>query len=242
MDSEDFWNNFKWTLKARKILKGIEDFPEGSKIILLLRHSHRNEPLNLGDLSKEKLTEIGHNAAKRFGEELPIDRSIRLFHSVVWRCQETAEDILEGFRRKTGLGKMKGTLQPLYFIGTAPNFFVNIFKKMTPLRFMNLWIAGHYSPETIIPFQSYCKNAADIIWNKIKSAPEKGIDIHVSHDILLIALRYGWFGIPPRKKWIPFLGGFALILHNDKIRVFNDNEFIEMDPPYWWKNKNKSSI
>ena len=35
------------------------------------------------------------------------------------------------------------------------------------------------------------------------------IDIHVTHDLHLLALRLGWFGIPPNKKWISYLGGFA---------------------------------
>ncbi|MHA1671297.1 MAG: hypothetical protein ACTSV5_12085 [Promethearchaeota archaeon] len=239
MDVEYLWNNSTWTLKAREILNAIKKFPKNSKIIVVLRHSHRNEPLRIEEINKERLTEIGHHAAKRFGEELPTDRSIRLFHSVVWRCQETAEDILEGFKRKTGIGKINGSLQPLYFAGTAPDFFINIFKNSSPLRFINQWAAGHYSPESIMPFQKYSEYAANIIWNELKSVPEKSVAIHITHDIFLLALRYGWFALPPERDWIPFLGGFAFIICNNTITLFDNNNFIEMDTPYWWNQINE---
>ncbi|MHA1105845.1 MAG: hypothetical protein ACTSPN_09035 [Promethearchaeota archaeon] len=239
MDIEDLWKNSIWTLKAREILKAIEEFPENSKIILVLRHSHRDEPKGEEKLHKLKLTELGHDMAKKFGEGLPKDRTIRLFHSIVWRCQETAEDILDGFGRMSGRGKIKGVIKPLFFAGTAPNYFIEIFKNGSPIRFLYQWAAGHFSPENIMPFQKYSENAANIIWNGLKNAPEKGIDIHVTHDIFLIALRYGWFGLPPTKEWVPFLGGFAFIIRNNKITLFDNNEFIEIDTPHWWKNINK---
>ncbi|MHA1192604.1 MAG: hypothetical protein ACTSP9_09955 [Promethearchaeota archaeon] len=213
MDIEDLWKNSSWTLKARELLKATNEFPENSKIILVLRHSHRNEPKGEEKLHKLKLTDLGHAMAKKFGEGLPKDRTIRLFHSIVWRCQETAEDILDGFERMSGRGKIKGVIEPLFFAGTAPNFFIEIFKNGSPIRFLYQW--------------------------GLKSAPEKSIDIHVTHDIFLIALRYGWFGLPPTKEWVPFLGGFAFIMRNNKITLFDNNEFIEMNPPYWWKNINK---
>lgn len=239
MDIEELWNNSKWTLQAREILKAIEKFPENSKIILVLRHSHRNEPTAREKMSKLRLTDIGHEAAKRFGEALPLNRSIRLFHSVVWRCQETAEGILEGFRKKSGKGEIKGILKPLFFAGTPPTFFVNTLKEIAPIPFIYRWAAGHFSPESIMPFQQYCENAAKIIWNKLNSTPENSIDIHITHDIFLIALRLGWFELHPKKEWVPFLGGFAFILRNNKITLFDRNKFIEKDTPHWWKYLNK---
>ncbi len=239
MDVESLWQNSDWTLRAREVLNAIEQFPKNSKLILVLRHSHRNEPKGEEKLYKLALTDLGHAMAKRFGEGLPQERPIRLFHSVVERCQETAEDILEGFERKSGRGIIKGVIEPLFYAGTAPNYFIEVFKNDSPLRFLYRWAAGHFSPKNIMSFQKYSEHAANIIWNGLKNAPESSIDIHVTHDIFLIALRYGWFGLPPKEEWVPFLGGFAFIVHDEKIKLFDNNEFIEMDTPYWWKNINK---
>jgi hypothetical protein len=181
------------------------------------------------------LTPQGHQIARIFGQKLPISRSIRLFHSVVERCKETAEDILEGFEDVGGKGRLNGTLTPLFHVGTAPKFFLNMFKNESPLQFMFRWAVGFYSPDVITPFQSYCQNAAGVIWKGIKNAQEGGIDIHITHDIFLIALKYGWFGIPPDQDWIPFLGGVAFALKGNEITLFDKDRFLSIPNPYWWK-------
>ena len=89
MDIEKIWENPNYTGQARQILSAIQNFQESSKIILVVRHSHVN-PGKLKDLDY-KLTSIGREIAKKFGEKLPTNRPIRLFHSSANRCQETAE-------------------------------------------------------------------------------------------------------------------------------------------------------
>ena len=78
MDIEETWRNDDWTEQARQIITGLKEFPESSKIILILRHSHRNEPKETDKLYKLRLTHLGHEIAKKFGEHLPKNRPIRL--------------------------------------------------------------------------------------------------------------------------------------------------------------------
>ena len=239
MDVEKIWNQGEWTRMARDMTRAIQDFPKDSKIIMILRHSHRNEPTGSEKLYKLKLTPLGHEIAKKFGEELPKNRPIQLYHSVVWRCQETAEDILEGFQENSGIGDIKGNLKVLYDIGASPNFFDTLFKEKEPFdptRLLHLWAVSYFSPKEIMPFQEYSKKAAEIIWTKLKDAPKNAIDIHISHDLFIIALRYGWFGLPPPAEWIPFLGGFAFTVQDNMLNVFDNNQFFEMKAPYWWNN------
>ena len=241
-DVERIWKEDDWTKTARDITRAIENFPKDSKIILVLRHSHRNEPTGSQKLFKLRLTPLGHDIAKKFGEELPIDRPIRLFHSIVWRCQETAEDILEGFQKNSGTGEIKGHLNVLYDIGTSPKFFDGLFKEAEPFdptRFLHLWAIGYFSPNEIMPFQEYAQKAAEVIWNSLNNAPKNSIDIHISHDLFIIALRYGWFGLPPPIEWIPFLGGFAFTIQDDMLNIFDNNQYFEMKTPYWWNSIKK---
>ena len=237
MEGVNIWENAEWTVQTRSIINALNEFPENSKIILLLRHSHRNNPTATEKMYQLKLTPQGHQIATIFGQKLPISRSIRLFHSVIERCRETAEDILTGFGSVGGEGTLNGTLTPLFHAGTAPKFFSNIFENGSPIEFMHRWAVGFYSPDIITPFQSYCQNAAKVIWNEIKDAQEGGIDIHVTHDIFLIALKYGWFGLPPHQDWVPFLGGVAFVLTENEINVFNEDRFLSIPNPYWWKSK-----
>ncbi|MFX0075626.1 MAG: histidine phosphatase family protein [Candidatus Hermodarchaeota archaeon] len=237
MDGENIWENAKWTTQARNIVKSIADFPEESKIILLLRHSHRNEPTENEKIHELKLTPQGHQIAKIFGQNLPKSRTIRLYHSVVERCIETAKDILTGFESVGGNGSINGSVTPLFHAGTVPKFFLNVFKDESPIEFLHRWAVGFYSYKAITPFHIYCQNAADIIWKGLNKAPERGIDLYITHDIFLLALRYGWFGIPPDHDWIPFLGGVAFVIASDSIKLFDKNRFLTLPIPFWWKSK-----
>jgi len=44
MDIVKLWNELEWTADARQIIEGLKNYPKDSKIILILRHSQRNEP------------------------------------------------------------------------------------------------------------------------------------------------------------------------------------------------------
>ena len=114
------------------------------------------------------------------------------------------------------------------------NLFV---QKNTPVRYFVLrWLAGLYSPDQIIPLQTYCQNAASLIWNEVENFSHNGIDIHVSHDILLTALRVGWFGLSPSDNWIKFLGGYAFTILEESIKILDLGKIISVEIPYWWKN------
>ena len=91
--SERVWEEGSWTQLAKDILEELHQFPEDSKIIIVLRHSHRKHSGDAEKLSKLALTPLGHEIAYFFGKSLPNDRPIRLYHSVVNRCVETAENI-----------------------------------------------------------------------------------------------------------------------------------------------------
>ena len=233
MDIEKIWENPNYTVQARQIISAIQNFPENSKIILVVRHSHV-KPRRLKDLDY-KLTPIGREIARKFGEKLPIDRPIRLFHSSLDRCRETAEKILAGFEDIGGKGELKGEFSPLYDIGITPEFMLNEFKTYNPSQFFYRWMAGLYPPDKITPLQEYCQNAANLIWNKLDSAPERGIDIHISHDLHVLALRLGWFGFPLQEKWISYIGGLALVFNEGHILVSDIDRSISIEFPYWRK-------
>ena len=233
MEVEKIWNESQWT-EAHQIINGLKQFKKDSKILLILRHSERDEIEDLKEMQNLKLTPNGHAIAKKFGEVLPKERSIRLFHSAISRCQETADDILTGFKTKGGIGKINGIFDPLYKIEKSPDFFPRILEKYDGVQFINRWAAGLFSQDQIISLQKYCQKAANLIWNEYKNSSDRNIDIHVTHDLIIIALRLGWFGIPPGKDWISFLGGFALTFEKNNILLLEKNSLVFKEIPYWW--------
>jgi len=235
MDTEKIWKEGEWTKEARQIIDGLKKFPDNSKIILVLRHSHRNEPEAFEGGHKLRLTPQGHAIAKKFGENLPRSRPIKIFHSIIWRCEETAIDIHEGFKNIGGESEIMGDLIPLMSVGiNEKQFFMDVFNKNSVIDSFFRWVVGFYDPSDWTPFPEYCQSTAQLFLDQVKNSPKNGLFIFVTHDLNLLALRFGWFGLPP-KKWVKFLGGFAFTIEEDQTLLLDYGELKPVAIPYWWK-------
>ncbi len=238
MNVEQIWKQEDWVVHARNIIENLDKFPLDSRLILILRHSHRNDPKPLENVNKLRLTLKGHALAKKFGENLPTNRPIRLFHSIIWRCEETAENIHIGFQNIGGSSELKGVLKPLFEIGLQEKTLTERFKNDHFRKVLFRWSAGFYSEKDWTPFTTYCQQTAQLIWNQEKSTPNNGIDIYVTHDWHVMSLRFGWFGLPPDENWVKYLGGFAFTFKNDHIMLYDHRGLTSIEFPHWWKPKN----
>ena len=230
-------DNLDWMEQAEILLNHITKFPHDSKIIMMLRHSER-EPLSPIKKNRDlQLTENGYRAARIFGENLPLTRHVRIFYSIVDRCRNTALNIMEGFQGKGGQPIDGGVLEPLYSLkAIRDEFFKDELQSFSLLEIMNRWINEQYNSNDIESVKTYSERAATLIWRKLNELSfEGGIDIHVSHEVLLMALRSGWFSLSPDNKWTEFLGGFAFTFNKDHILLLDFDEFLKIPYPSWWK-------
>ncbi|TFF97351.1 MAG: histidine phosphatase family protein [Promethearchaeota archaeon] len=231
------WGREGWTKRAYKLLEGIHQFPKDKKIILIMRHSHRYDSEDIRNHMNDYLTPIGHKYANGFGKNLPKDRTIRIYHSVIERCRETATNIVEGFNyNDTAKVEIKGSLDVLYDLEISEDNFYREATKYSLDRLLYRWAAGLYPPEMIPPIHEYAIKAANTIWTKLKEGNKKSIDIHVTHDLILLCLRLGWFGLP-KDKWPSFLSGFAFTFNEDEILLYDYDHFKSIEIPYWWRRK-----
>ena len=237
MNADKIWEQADWVTHARNIIENLDKFPVDSKLILILRHSHRNEPKPLENVNKLRLTPQGHAIAKKFGESLSKNRTIRLFHSIIWRCEETAENIHKGFQNIGGNSELKGVLKPLFDIGLQDRSYTTQFKNAHFREVLFRWSAGFYLPKEWTPFTTYCQQAARIIWNHGNNQSNRNIDIFVSHDWHVMSLRFGWFGLPPDEQWVKFLGGFAFSFEDDHILLLDHQGLRQVEIPHWWEPK-----
>jgi len=235
MNIDQVWQNGKWTQEAKHLLAGLAKFPKDSKIILILRHSHREDSDDPWKLSELRLTPLGNAIARKFGEKLPKERPVRLFYSFLDRCKETAQGVLDGFENVFGNGTLMHSLDALVDFGMEAETFFEEITKYSFTEFFHRWIAGLYPPKIITPLNEYCQNSARIIWKEIDSAPDKGIDIHISHDLIILSFRLGWFGLYPNNYWPSFLGGFAFIICKNQILLLDYDGLKSLEIPFWWK-------
>jgi len=235
LNIEEIWNKGVWTEQARNIIQNLKKPLFDSKSILILRHSQRYEP-NLTDENQYmELTPQGRSIARFFGTQLPKKRTIRLFHSPVNRCKETAEEIHTGFEEIGGESIFKGECTAVWGIGVNKQFFMSELQKYRNRDIFFRWASGFYTPEEWPSLIQYCQRGADVIWNQLKLAPENGIDVYITHDWHLTAFRYGWFGLPPDDTWVGYLGGFLFTLKENHILLSDYGEIKTVEAPHWWK-------
>jgi len=232
------WNKETWTEQAREIIENLKNPLFNSKSILILRHSQRYEPKLIDVNQNMELTPQGRSIAGLFGTKLPKNRTIRLFHSPVNRCKETAEEIHSGFEGIGGKSIFKGECTVVWKIGINNKFFMSELNKYGDLDVFFRWASGFYKIENFPSLVSYSQGAADVIRNQLSSAPKNGIDIYITHDYHLNAFRYGWFGLPPDDRWVGYLGGFLFRFEENLITYANFGEIKTIEAPHWWKNKN----
>lgn len=235
MDTTNLWETLDWAIHARKLIEGLYKFPKNQKIILLLRHSERDDIDSVWHPKELLLTPNGHQIAKKFGKKLPNDRSIRIFTSHAPRCQETANDIIEGFKTIGGKAELKGNLEPLYKLGVDRNFFLKQIEDGDLINYVKNWIIDAFPRDKAQLLYTYSMNSAKIIWSLNHEAPKNCIDIHVTHEIPIMALRFGWFNLLPDEKWVKFLGGIAFTFQKGKVQLFDIDEFLTLEVPRWWK-------
>ena len=156
-EHEKIWKNKKWSREARQLIEGLQKLPKGARVILLLRHSHREQIVNEAQMSKLGLTKQGKEIARLFGKNLPKDRSIQLYHSIAVRCEETAKCILEGFKEIGGQGVLKGPFEELYYIDGNKDYIVDQIFNNSEQNLINRWAAGHFNPEEFEPLIPYSK-------------------------------------------------------------------------------------
>ncbi|MFX0022343.1 MAG: histidine phosphatase family protein [Candidatus Hermodarchaeota archaeon] len=235
MDIKNIWKELDWTIHAQNLIAAINKFPENAKIIVLLRHSERYEIESVWKPQELLLTPNGHQVAREFGEKLPIDRPIRIFTSHAPRCHETANEIIEGIKKSGGNVELKGNLEPLYKLGVERNFLLKQIEDGDLIKYVQNWIKNAFPHDKAQLLSTYSMNSANIIWNLSHKAPKNCIDIHVTHEIPIMALRFGWFNLLPDKKWVNFLGGIAFTFQDGRILLFDIDDFLTVEGPHWWK-------
>ncbi len=242
MDDE-FWEKYNWTEQASKILKGLGNFPSHLKISIILRHSQRFEPklVNENELKRAnmELTPLGEEVAMKFGESLPLQRQVRLFHSPRTRCKVTAEKIHQGFTKVKGKVLLIRESDSLYGIGINNQSYLDEFNTYENYQVILRYLAGVYAPELWPPALPFIQRSGKQIWNQIESTSEGGLNIFITHDFHTMIFRFGWFGLPPDKRWVDYLGGFAFSILEDHILLLDHGKLIKLGIPYWWKNRKR---
>lgn len=244
----DVLASLDWSGPARHLLESVKMLDSKTPAIMHIRHTARSnvsrEELERDskrhELHNLRSTQIGVEAAIDFGSSLPRDRDYSLYHTWVPRSRETADGISRGVASVGGRARVVEVIP--YSMTVDREAFERLIKsqgwyiKDGGYDGACHWIAG-LIPETILkPSSEFAKEYARMTVKNLYGSSSDSFHIYVSHDNLIMALIFHWFGVPPYEDGIRFLEGLLMQICDDGLHVWLRDRHVVYEPPYWWPN------
>ncbi|MGD1060627.1 MAG: histidine phosphatase family protein [Methanomassiliicoccales archaeon] len=192
-----------------RILEDLKAVPEGTRCILIIRHSDRD-----GSLDKLCPNGVGLNAkgvekAVRLGKEIAPRPLSRMLSSPAVRCIQTCEHVSEGQGGATAvqLSRFLGMEGP-FILRTKEA--VGLMTSMGFVPFVEGYVREELDEEVLMP----CRDMVARLFSwgacRMRSVPI-GLSVAVTHDLVITPLLVQQFGYDLRGKGlIGFLDGFVL--------------------------------
>lgn len=198
--------------------------------ILLLRHAARESmrEASIDAALGTPLTDEGRRQARALGARLRGGRPLRLRHSPVARCAETAALIAEAAGPAAVVLGSDDRLGAPYL--RDPQGAIARFADLGMAGFVAAWVAGRVPPELVEPHDSAARVLLTALLAARAAAPDV-LHVHVTHDLTVIALLGLAFPVgEPGFPWPRYLEGCALSGAAPLILRYQDRAR-SLDPP-----------
>jgi hypothetical protein len=221
MHGQEILNTLR-TLNARRV------------VALLIRHAERFPIVNATDPTQAELNPAGRAAAESLGARIEGFSRLRLFHSPVKRCQQTAECIARGADSAGLAVTLVGPQDPLgidYILDLAEA------GRLTALHgdhFVRLWFSGQISSRVIRPAAEIAAEKLAYLTARLDDDAGLGrLDLHISHDWNTIILRELMLGVRHEEAgWLDYLDGVAFEPETSSLRTFYRDRAVTRPLPW----------
>ncbi len=213
-------------MQGHELLKTIAALGSAPTVAAVMRHAARHPIANPAEPTLAEITADGAKAAAEFGSRLAGFDRLRLFHSPVKRCGQTAAAIAEGAARAGLAVELAGAREEIgvgYILDQAEA------GRLTLLhgdRFVRLWVEGKIPAAVVWPARTLAARQADFVAARLREPVVGGrrLDLHVSHDWNIIVLRELLLSVRHEEAgWLTFLDGVAFTADAGGVRaVYRD--------------------
>lgn len=211
------------------LLDVLRSLPSGAPAAAFLRHAERFPITDIADPAAAEITPAGALSAEEFGRQLSGFDYVRLFHSPVKRCRQTAECLARG-AAAAGLGvELVG---PEDALGID---YILDFKEAGRLtvehgeHFVRLWFTEKVSPSVIRAARELADRKLAYVAGRLREPCTRArrLDLHVSHDWNIIVLRELVCGVRHEEAgWLDFLDGIAFTPVANGVRAICGNRAV----------------
>jgi len=187
---------------------------------IVLRHSIREEIKDATQSQHQLLTEEGKKLAVDFGSKLPTNKKIRLFHSHVKRCEETAVCIKQGFKGDVSEIIVHNLLTGFYLLN--PESILRDVNKIGSLKFISNWFSDFYQDNQLMTALKARKQMTDYI---IQNYDKDCLDIYVTHDWnIVLLLSHCYNVIENNYLWPNYMHGVSFENIQNDISIICDTK------------------
>jgi hypothetical protein len=199
-------------MHGHELLATLSSLGSGHPAAAFLRHAERFPIADPARPDDAQLTPTGHATAEQFGARLGAWAQVRLFHSPVKRCRQTAEGIARG---AAIAGCTVEAVAPEAVLGV--DYIVDVAEagRLTVLHgehFVRLWLTGQVPSTVIRPAAEMVAAKLAYLGRRLQEPASDGVrlDLHVSHDWNILAVRELTLGVRHEDAgWLTFLDGLA---------------------------------
>jgi len=185
--------------------------PDGATAAIL-RHAARFPIADPAHPTLAEITPDGAAAAEAMGRRITGFDRVRLFHSPVKRCRQTAECIARG---ALAAGVEIEYLGPEDALGV--DYLLNLPEagRLTTLygdHFVRLWLSGQIPENVVLAPKLVAGEKLKYLAGRLTEPSNRGrrLDLHVSHDWNILILRELMLGVRHEDVgWLTFLDGIS---------------------------------
>jgi hypothetical protein len=176
-------------------------------------------------------TQLGKDMSVEFGKRLPTRPIIKILHSFVPRCTETAYSIAEGIE---STGSTVQSIEPLYALVGPQISDLGLWDRMGVdgqqiAQFVNDWYDGVFSKDAMEPVSVYEPRLHEDVLQPLASAEDGELHIHVTHDLILMgSIRIFSGDDTTTERRPPYLGGLGVVWNRDRFEVFENGMIHEV--------------
>jgi broad specificity phosphatase PhoE len=201
------------------LLDTLARLPPGAPALAVMRHSVRGPVDDLRTAPDVLLTPEGEAAARQWGESLPKRTVVRLGHSPIRRCGQTAEGIAAGAQRRGGRVELEG---PDPALG-APYLqdlerLIEAARRYDPPAFVRAWFDEQLPAGIVQGADRAALELASVARARLAATPEGGLTLLVSHDWNVMLLRERLLGVRHDEAgWLDYLDGVVLVAEAGRV-------------------------
>lgn len=187
---------------------------------LVVRHATREAIKDVKQSIYQLLTPEGKAMAYAFGTKLSANKPIRIYHSFIERCKQTADCIAEGFQGEVISINIADSLTGFYVYN--PESVLGSVNDIGSFKFLSDWFQNFYSKKDIMPALEARQQMLNFF---IDTFNPDYLNIYITHDwniAVLYSLHYNV--INEVYKWPGYMHGVSLEHNNLKHSIYIEAE------------------